>query len=119
MSMKTDTLPASIRFSNNFRMLWDELQKETRGNLANPNYIPSEQLQKKYNFKYSDGKYYIKGYLYTQPDFNKNDAENHEISIVSYTDTLKSFSCPIFKIPVLINLSNISAIELNKSVKLR
>lgn len=98
-------------------MLWDKLQNETNGNLSQPDYIPSEQIQKRYNLKYSDKKYYIQGYIHTQPDFDKSNAEKQGISIVSYTDTLKSFLCPISRIPELITLSNISAIELSKSVK--
>lgn len=117
--MKIKTLPDTIRFSNNFRMLWDELQKETGGDLYQTDYIPSEQLKKKYNLKYSGGKYYIKGYMHTRPDFDNRNAEKQGISIVSYTDTLKSFSCPIFYIPELIALPNILIIELSKSVKLK
>ena len=108
-----------IRFSNNFRMLWDDLLKEANGYLSSKDYTPSEQLREKYNLKYSDGKYYIKGYLHTRPYFDKNKAESQGISIVSYTDTLKSFSCLISQLPELITLPDISAIELNKSINLR
>ena len=61
--MKISVLPDTIRFSNNFRMLWDDLLKEANGYLSSKDYTPSEQLREKYNLKYSDGKYYIKGYL--------------------------------------------------------
>ena len=44
-------------------MLWDDLLKEANGYLSSKDYTPSEQLREKYNLKYSDGKYYIKGYL--------------------------------------------------------
>ena len=60
--MKISVLPDTIRFSNNFRMLWDDLLKEANGYLSSKDYTPSEQLREKYNLKYSDGKYYIKGY---------------------------------------------------------
>ena len=87
--------------------------------ISSKDYTPSEQLREKYNLKYSDGKYYIKGYLHTRPYFDKNKAESQGISIVSYTDTLKSFSCLISQLPELITLPDISAIELNKSINLR
>ncbi|ERM89042.1 hypothetical protein [Coprobacter fastidiosus] len=117
--MKISVLPDTIRFSNNFRMLWDDLLKEANGYLSSKDYTPSEQLREKYNLKYFDGKYYIKGYLHTRPDFDKNKAESQGISIVSYTDTLKSFSCLISQLPELITLPDISAIELSKSINLR
>ncbi|WP_297931313.1 hypothetical protein [uncultured Coprobacter sp.] len=117
--MEISVLPDTIRFSNNFRMLWDDLLKETNGYLPKKNYTPSEQLREKYNLKSSDGKCYIKGYLHTRPDFDKNKAEDQGISIVSYTDTLKSFSCLISQLPELITLPDISAIELSKSINLR
>ena len=96
--MKISVLPDTIRFSNNFRMLWDDLLKEANGYLSSKDYTPSE---------------------HTRPYFDKNKAESQGISIVSYTDTLKSFSCLISQLPELITLPDISAIELSKSINLR
>ena len=78
--MKISVLPDTIRFSNNFRMLWDDLLKEANGYLSSKDYTPSEQLREKYNLKYSDGKYYIKGYRHTEkflmPDFTITGINN-------------------------------------------
>ena len=52
--MKISVLPDTIRFSNNFRMLWDDLLKEANGYLSSKDYTPSEQLREKYNLKYCD-----------------------------------------------------------------
>ena len=63
-----------------------------------------------------DGQYYIKGYLHTKSNFDINKDEKAGISIVSYSDTLKSYLCELSQISELVSLPNISSIELTKTV---
>ena len=117
LCMNTSAIvPESVHFSARFKMLWNDLSKETKHFENIDSYIPSKDIINKHQIKLQNGQYIFKGYLHTTPLFDKHGLEKSGIQITSYNDSLNVFSCPLNKIVTIANYPEITSIETSRPI---
>lgn len=109
------TLPERISASNQFRMFWNELQKEQK-NKSGKIFHPSKEFVDKFNLENYSGEYYISGFLHVNDSFEPERVTDLNGTLSRYSNSLFTFRLPISQTSKFVRIKGIVRIELSQKV---
>lgn len=112
-------LPVNVQFSSSFRMLWNELNKETQHFKQIHSFVPNELQIKKYHIQQQDHTYYVRGFIRSKKALNKEMTDKFKNSITIYSETLYGFRISISDLPEFVNMADSAYIELSTKANTR
>ena len=106
------TLPQELSVSASFRLLWDSWSAEFKqSGKTLDQYVPSEQLIKRFALRQRNNEYLVTGFLHTNDEFNVDALTQLGGYGVKYNDSMYSFAIPLRSLPQFVTLPGITYIE--------
>ncbi len=114
------TLPQELSVSASFRMLWNSWSAEFKqSGKTLDQYVPSEQLIKRFALRQRNNEYLVTGFLNTQAEFDINSLNQLGGYGTKYNDSTYSFAIPLRSLPQFVALPGIIYIEAAAPVRNR